>query len=108
MTIREMMNDEGGNLGWCKPYISDHRGYALAVSEGEVVGMMFAGEDIKYLDFANNKLLLRLFARVVNNSYDIYTGYDDLYIATDAMSERSCRNCPWFDICDAMDGEVEE
>ena len=107
MTTREFMRTEGGNLGWCKPYISHNNKYALAVNGVEVVGMLFAGEDIQP-DRLDDNLLLRLFARAVNNSYDDYSGYDDLHIATDALSERGCRNCPWFDMCDAMDEEIPD
>ena len=106
-TVRDIMKEEGGNLGWCKPYIHTRKGWALAVNSGEVAGMLFAGEDINP-DRLDDDLLLRLFAKAVNTDYDCHTGYDDLHIALEAMSERSCRNCPWFDMCDAMDEEIDD
>ena len=107
MTVRELMHDNGENLGWCKPYVSEDGKYALAVNEGEVAGMVFNGEDIK-ADKLDKPDMLRQFAKAVNPDYDDYDGWGDLHIALDgSVRECGCANCPWFDICDAMDGDAE-
>lgn len=108
MTIREQMKENGENLGWCKPYVSDDGKYAIAVNEGEIAGMIFDGEDIApgKLDSAD---IINKFAKAVNPDFDIYSGWGDLHIALDGdIKECGCANCPWFGICDAMDGEVDE
>lgn len=108
MTIRERMQNNGENLGWCKPYVSDDGKNALAVNEGEVAGMILNGEDIK-ADKLDKGDLLERFARAVNPDYDDYDGWDNLHIALEGnVRECGCANCPWFGICDAMDGDVED
>lgn len=105
MTIRERMQETGESLGWCKPYVSEDGQYALAINEGEVAGMILNGEDIK-ADKLDKADLLERFARVVNPDYDDYSGWDDLHIALEGkVRECGCASCPWFGICDAMDGE---
>lgn len=108
MTIRELMQENGENLSWCRPYVSDDGAYALALNEGEIAGMILNGEDIEAgkLDSAE---LLRRFAKAVNPDYGDYDGWDDLHIALEGkIRERGCAECPWFDVCDAMSGDVVE
>ena len=45
------------------------------------------------------------FARAVNPDYDLYSGYDDAYIAIIAMQECGCAACPFCADCDAMGEE---
>lgn len=107
MTVRELMKENGENLGWCKPYVSADGKYVLAVNEVEVAGMIFNGEDIK-ADKLGDPDLLRQFAKAVNPDYDDYDGWGDLHIALEGdIRECGCADCPWFSICDAMDGDVE-
>lgn len=94
---RKMMMDNGGNLGWCKPYISEDGKNAISLTDGKITGMMIDGVDM------NSPFDLAKFARAVNPSYDDYEGWDDLHIALDGnVCEESCADCPWFGICDAM------
>lgn len=106
MTIRELMKENRENLGWCKPYTSDDGTVTLAIANGELVGAVIDGEDIKAS--ALDKINLTALAKRVNPDYDDYDGYDDLHIIRDAMHTKCCADCPWFDICDAMDVDVEE
>ena len=95
---RRMMIDNGENLGWCIPYISSDGKHAIAVNEGKVCGMILDGVDL------DTKFDVNRFARVVNQHYSNYDGWDDLHIALEGgVSAESCSNCPWFGICDAMD-----
>ena len=99
MTIRELMRENGENLGWCKPYVSD---------DGQVAGMILNGENIN-ADNLDKADLLERFARAVNPDYDDYEGWNNLHISLEGnVRECGCANCPWFGICDAMDGDVEE
>lgn len=107
MTIRELMQDNGENMGRCKPYVSEDGKNTIAVNGGEVVGMILNGEDIQP-DKLDSTDLLRQFAKAVNPDYSEYRGWDDLHVALEGVRECGCASCPWFDICDAMDGEVEE
>lgn len=105
MTMRELMQEIGENLGWCKPYVSDDEKFAIAVNEGRVSGMILNGEDCEI----DKPTLLKRFAQSVNPDYDDYDGWGDLHIALEGdIRERGCAECPWFSICDAMDGEVKE
>lgn len=106
MTFREMMQEEGGNLSWCRPY-SFPGGNALAVNEGKVVGMILRGEDLTYREPSDH---MDAFAREVNPDYSTYQGWSDLHIALDGdgVRECDCRDCPWFSTCDAMAEEMEE
>lgn len=107
MTIRDLMQDNGENLGWCRPYVSDNGKYAIAVNEGKIAGMILNGEDINP-DKLDAPDIINKFAKAVNPDYGIYSGWGDLHIALDGdVRECGCRNCPWFGICDAMDGEVD-
>ena len=107
MTIRELMRENGENLGWCKPYISEDEKFAIAINDGKVVGMVLNGEEIDSREFDKPELLKR-FARAVNPDYDDYDGWGDLHIALEGdIRECGCADCPWFSICDAMGGDVE-
>ena len=101
---RKMMCAEGGNLSWCRPYISDDGKNAIAVYEGEICGMVFNGVDVDSTEMDKPETV-KAFARTVNDSYEDYSGWDDVHIALDGgvLKERSCCDCPWFDICEAMD-----
>lgn len=96
---RKMMMDNGGNLSWCKPLSYRDGKVILAVIEGEVVGLRIDGTDVEI----NADSVCRV-AKMVNADYDLYSGWDDLHIIAEAPHEElGCCNCPWFDICDAMD-----
>lgn len=107
MTIREQMIENGQNLGWCKPYVSNDGKYAIAINEGEIAGMILNGEDIGP-DKLDSTDILRKFAQTVNPDYSNYSGWGDLHIALEgSIAECGCAGCPWFGICDAMDGDVD-
>ena len=81
---REIMKENGQNLGWCRPYKSNDGKIEIVVLESEITMFVENGEfkelakpiDTKDFDFSNYK-------------------------------EKGCRDCFWFDICCAMDEDYE-
>ncbi len=107
MKTRDIMVKKDENLSWCKPYVSEDSQYALAVCEGKVAGMVFAGKEVES-DKLDDPSLLKRFAKNVNPYFSDYSGWDDLHIALERMSETACRNCPWFDVCEAMEEDIAD
>lgn len=114
---RKMMQAEGGNLGWCKPYWSADNSVVLAENDGGLCGALINGADQdltygftyfdrntgKYVKTDDNRAeILNKIAKLVNEDYDFYSGWDDMHIALDVMREGDCCDCPWFSECDAM------
>ena len=102
MTFREQMIQDGGNIGWCIPYFDASGKYALAVNEGEIAGAVINGVDIPAAQLDQPETIHSI-AVAVNSDYNEYSGYDDLYIALESMTEGNCCDCPWFTICEAME-----
>lgn len=103
-TCRDMMRENNDNLDWCRPesYLDDR--VILAINEGTVVGINIDGADEAITPDA-----IRRVARMVNEDYDLYKGWDDVHIIQCAAHEElPCHRCPWFEDCDAMDEEDEE
>ena len=103
MTFREQMMENGENLSWCKPFVSERVSFAM--NEGKIETIIIDGEEIDDPtedDIANA-------AKIVNPNYDDYDGWHTTHILLEGdIREVGCAECPWFDRCDAMDGEVEE
>lgn len=101
MTYREMMIDNNENLSWCRPYIHDR--VQFSILEGNISGLMIDGDDVD-----PNPESIRTAAQIVNPDYSEYEGWTDLHILLDGDAhECACCDCPWFDVCSAMDEEVE-
>ena len=99
MTYREKLSAENENLGWCKPLSFANGKVIAAINEGSVDSIQIEGKTIPATD--EN---IRTAAKIANESYDLYKGWNDTNILLDAESEElPCRLCPWFGICDAMD-----
>lgn len=100
----ETMKD-GENLEWCKPFCTTIEGveYWLIEENGEAT-VMKIGDTVTYTP---TKEQLSALASTVNPYHDFYDGYTSLHIATAAMKERGCLDCPFCDICDAMQEEAE-
>ena len=95
----------GGNLNWCKPLSFKDGEIVLSVCEGEIVGCQIGGEE--HSEFCGFKADLTPLAKLVNDSYDYYSGWEDTHIILDAVHEElECRDCPCFGFCEAMDEEV--
>jgi hypothetical protein len=97
------MKDSTENLSWCKPYQSKDEKSWLIELEGKPISIILNGEEIETATDADIKAL----AQTVNESYADYSGWSDSHIALDAMQERACHECPFFDRCDAMDEEAD-
>lgn len=106
--IRKEMIETGKNLGWCKPMKHKTENIYLAVN-GNKIDSIFdngketirGGEADKIIDKKINDLAQRL-----NPEYDEYEGWNDTHILIDSgFEELGCKDCPWFNACDAMNGE---
>lgn len=101
-TVRETMRDKDENLGWCKPYFGPD-GTTFAVNEGQLAEAMIDGQEVPTEDLDNPETIAKI-ARRVNPYYDDYSGWSAMHIALDGiLREGACRECPWFDVCAAMD-----
>lgn len=87
------------NMSWCRPFLSDD-GHALALNEGDPT--------CRFPDGAiGGQELMKRFAMEVNPSYDLYSGWDDIHIALECMHEVGCVDCPFADMCEVMNDELE-
>jgi len=102
LTTGDIMKEKGGNLSWCIPYTADGGKIAFAVNEGECVGMIVDGENVEY----NDPEVIKAAAKRANDDYEMYEGRTDMHILVEASVEEDCRDCPFFDECEAM-GEFQ-
>ena len=101
MTVKEQMIENGENLSWCKPYVSDR--VNVVMCEGKVASLMIDDSEV---DVTMENLVKA--AKIVNPNYDDYDGWHTTHILLEGdIREVGCAECPWFDRCDAMDGETE-
>lgn len=103
MTYRELMKQNNENMDRCVPR-SFVGGRIVAVEmNGDIDGLMIDGAEVPC-----SEEYIRIAAKMANEYYDCYSGWDDTHILLDADScEMPCRLCPWFDVCAAMDEETE-
>lgn len=100
MTYREQITERHDNLGWCKPLSFLDGKVVVVIANGNVTGIQIDGKDIS-CEPANIKDV----AKMVNVDYGFYRGWSDSHIIEDAdPKEMPCCECPWFAVCDAMDG----
>lgn len=96
---RKMMIDQGGNLGWCRPYEAENGRVKFAINEGKICSLLIDGEEANV-----DSDTLQQAARIVSDYYDDYDGYTDTEIIMRGnIKECACHECPWFDVCAAMD-----
>lgn len=81
--IQRKLYDNGENLSWCKPYTTNDNRTKFAVNEGDLSRLIVDGKEIGHDEF----------------------GEYDLHELLDKSKECGCRDCPWFEECDAMKGE---
>lgn len=95
-------NDE--NLSWCRPISLNNGKVVIASNEQEIVGIEIDGVDTDVTPEA-----IKHVAKLVNDEYHMYVGWDDKHIIFDAEHrELPCRLCPWFEVCQALDEETDE
>ena len=101
MITEKRMIDEGGNIGWCKPYVNGNVKYAIS---GDIVGIEVDGKDFLDCEDWNVDGVAKV-AEMIKKSYPEidYTGYTPEEILSDQAEEMDCRDCPWFLECEAMD-----
>ena len=101
MTFRDHMIECRDNLSWCKPISFLDGKVIAAVNEGDICGLRIDGKDVDATPET-----IKMVAKLVNEDYDLYSGRSDAFIMLDADHEHlPCCDCPWFDVCDAMDNE---
>ena len=106
MTYREYMQEhDTENLSWCKPYTAKDGAYALIMYEGKPDSIISPDCEAHRWNGTLTDDVMEHFARAVNPDYDLYSGYDDAYIAIIAMQECGCAACPFCADCDAMGEE---
>lgn len=94
--MRVIMEEEGGNIGWCSPHFSGR--VVCAAAEHHLAGLQIDGEDVE----PTVENIWRA-ARIVNEDADEYRGWDARHVLLEGLKEGDCRDCPWFGVCDAMD-----
>lgn len=101
MSYRDMMIEERGNLGWCKPLSFLGGRVVVALNEGQVECVSIDGKDLPECPETT-----RAVAKLVNPEYDDYINRSDTDIILDAAhKELPCCKCPWFYDCDAMEDD---
>ena len=110
-TYMEHHPDE--NLYWCKPISFLDGKVIIADADAGICGIRIDGEDIMpdvhdvYSTGYSDAIMERV-ARLVNESYDLYSGWDNEHIIMEAdHEEHGCAACPWFSVCDAMSEECQ-
>ena len=101
MKIIDTMRD-GENMGWCVPYATKDESVWVVSSENCV--------SIKDGDTAIDNATpeqIREYAKKINEDYDLYSGWDDLHILLDGMRSHGCTECPFRDVCEAVQDDVE-
>lgn len=106
MTYREYMDEHRDeNMSWCKPYVSDSGSVCVAVTvlDGGISQILIDGEETAVT--ADN---IQSTAKLVNDDYDLYSGWSDTHILLDGnISERGCAECPYNAFCQQMDEEMD-
>lgn len=111
---RKEMIESGENAEWCKPMKHKTEDIYLAYHEGEVDAILDNGKEAVRSSTIGKKIWeesdpamdekIKELAKRLNSDYDEYEGWDDTHILLDAdFEELGCKDCPWFNICDAMD-----
>jgi len=100
-TYRNIMEKDGGNLSWCKPVRFTRGGATVIVAqnEGAIVGLDVNGQDVT---LGNDNLIKSVADALELNVDKLSDLYDYSWEGLD-IDELSCRQCPWFKTCEAMD-----
>lgn len=103
--VREEMIENQQNLGWCKPIEFANGKVIIVRNEGEIISALINGEDISKI----TPEIIKKIAKTVNPDYeslkDDYRMTDDEIIADASCKELPCAKCPWFHVCEAMEGD---
>ena len=109
MTYREYLEaHEDENFSWCKPYANKDEDCFAVMYDGAIERVVSPDMEAQRYDGSLNGEAMEAFARRVNPSYDLRSGWSDEHIALEVMHEIGCFNCPFKDDCEAMDEEMEE
>ena len=96
------MIKNGGNTEWCKPLKHKSEAVYLVVYEGDIANILDNGN--YFFEFDKIEEKIKELAKRLNPEHDEYEGWDDTHILLDSdFEELGCNDCPWFDLCDAME-----
>lgn len=109
MTYRDYFeNHSEENLSWCRPYRSENGRVRLAINEGEICGLLIDGNDICGKFDGDEDQLWKMICEAADDEgvLGLYDGYTWREIAMrDFLTECGCADCPFADVCDAMEEE---
>lgn len=109
MTYMDYMREHPEeNFSWCKCYTNPEETHYMVMYDGllncintpSVIAYRYGSHDFD--------AEIETLAREVNEDYDLYSEWDDIHIALDAMHEIGCWHCPFKDECEAMGEEMSE
>lgn len=96
------------NFSFCKPCYNDSGDYALVMFDGELSAIKTPDLVAYRYDGTLTDEVMQQFAKAVNPNYDLYSGYNDIHIALEAMHPVGCAYCPFKDDCEIMGEEISE
>ena len=113
MTIREYMAARDENIGWCTPYIGKR--VACAIVGDEIISLSIDGQEVPQVadDASPGRCIVPLdeverAARIANPEFDLYKGWSLAHIIAEGdVTACPCHECPWFDVCAAMDEDID-
>ena len=95
---------EGENLSWCYP-ITDGCGNWAVICDDQIVSLCNQdGEPVEVTEKDIRKLAMDVCPDYETESEES----TDEEIIMRKMTETGCTDCPWRDICDAMNEEIED
>lgn len=117
MTTRDQMRENNENLSWCKPLSYLDGKVVVAINEGSIDSIQVDGRDVEHDAKGrhcgpcySDATIERVARMILGEDYDFCSGYTPAQMLKGAggAEELPCRLCPWFDVCAAMDEEIEE
>jgi len=99
--------ESGENIGWCAPYHAVINGidYWEILNTGKIITLKIGDVVID----SPSPEQIQQFAMTVNEDYSLYKYYSDREIIAMSLEvhEEGCTDCPFCDLCDAMQDEVD-
>lgn len=97
-----------GNLGWCKPFVSEDGKVKYVLNEGEIIDLYVNGRYIKpeierpgkYSRYSDAQL--KRAAKLATPYYDEHHGWTDEELLLQHCHECNCSECHSFRDCEAM------
>lgn len=87
------------NVGFCKPYEAEKSGVFAIVNAGKVTSIQDGAKTI----YNATPAQVEAYAKTINSDFALYEGRSFDHILIDAMEEKSCCDCPFFEECEALE-----